>query len=120
MDYRQKIGQNIRKVRHKLGWTIEDLAEKVELSSNFVGNIERGQGTASVHTLIKLMRALGCNANDIFEGVIEGIDWSDAETTIFIRNLKSEMSLLTEEQQKSVYEIFKIYRDDVKKYNKLI
>ena len=40
------------------------------LSSNFVGNIERGQGVASVRTLIKLMEALGCNADEIFAGII--------------------------------------------------
>ena len=112
MDYKARLGKNIRKIRNKLDWTIDDLAEETGLSSNFVGNIERGQGVASVRTLIKLMEALGCNADEIFAGIIGEKYECSSQNTVYIRNVLNEMSVLNEEQQKSLYQIFKIYMDD--------
>ena len=115
MDYKAKIGENIRGIRKKLGLTIETLAEKTELSHNFVGNIERGYGNASVYTLIKLMKALGCSANDVFKGVIDTQDNLNSNNSVYIKNIIKEMSELDESQQKSLYQIFEIYINDLKK-----
>lgn len=117
MDYKAKIGQNIRNIRKQLDWTIDILAEKADLSSNFVGNIERGNGVASIQSLIKIIEALGCSASDVFKGVINEKGELDPDTSVYIKNLVSEMSRLNENQQKSLYKIFKIYMDDLKNRN---
>ena len=36
------LGQRIREQRKEKGWTIEQFAERVELSENYVGDLERG------------------------------------------------------------------------------
>ena len=36
------LGQRIREQRKEKGWTIEQFAERVELSANYVGDLERG------------------------------------------------------------------------------
>lgn len=42
MDF-SSIGKNIRKYRKQRGLTLEALAEKVGLSTNYVGALERGE-----------------------------------------------------------------------------
>lgn len=36
------LGQRIREQRRKKGWTMDKLAEKADLSVNYVGDLERG------------------------------------------------------------------------------
>ncbi len=36
------LGQRIREQRKEKGWTIEQFAERVDLSANYVGDLERG------------------------------------------------------------------------------
>ena len=43
-----KIGKNIRQERKKQHLTIAQLAEKAEISDNFMGNIERGTDIPSL------------------------------------------------------------------------
>ena len=53
-----KIGEQIRRERKKHNLTIAELSERVNISSNFMGNIERGVDTPSVETLINIANAL--------------------------------------------------------------
>ena len=53
------LGTNIRNERKKQGLTIEKLAEKVDIGENFLGKIERGDGTPSLDTVVAIANALG-------------------------------------------------------------
>ena len=53
-----KIGGRIREQRKKHNFTIAELSERANISSNFLGNIERGVDTPSVETLINIANAL--------------------------------------------------------------
>ena len=55
----KELGQNIRKERKRQRLTIEKLAEKADISDNFLGKIERGEGTASLKTIDSIAGALG-------------------------------------------------------------
>lgn len=59
MDY-EYMGSQIRKRRRELGRTQEWLAEKAEVSTSFVGHIERGSRKASLETLVKISLVLQC------------------------------------------------------------
>ena len=52
------IGMNIRKERKRQLLTIEQLAEKAGITDNFLGKIERGDGTPSFPTLDSIACAL--------------------------------------------------------------
>ena len=41
------------------------LAERAELSHNFVGEIERGEKQASIVTVVRLARALGLRGHEL-------------------------------------------------------
>lgn len=57
MDYTD-LGQRIRKQRTLQGWTQEALAERIGVSTSFVGHIERGSRKASLETLVSVANAL--------------------------------------------------------------
>lgn len=58
MDY-SLLGKRLREERQKLYLTQEKLAEKVEVSDAYIGQIERGERSLSLDTLIKLANQLG-------------------------------------------------------------
>ena len=64
MDY-IALGQRIKVKRKDLRMTQEDLAEKVGISSSFMGHIERGSRVLSVDTLRRLCVVLDVSADDL-------------------------------------------------------
>ena len=52
---------NLRRKRHDLQMTQEELAERAGLSARYVGAIERGDVSASVTVLGQIAEALGAN-----------------------------------------------------------
>lgn len=64
VDYRS-IGTRIRDVRKSKGITQERLAEEVGVGSTHISHIETGVGIASVPTLIDIINALDCSADEL-------------------------------------------------------
>lgn len=60
------LGQKIRHERLKTGLTQSQLAEKTDLSTAFVGQIERGHNKASLETIRKLAKALDVPLDKLF------------------------------------------------------
>ena len=58
------LGQRIREQRRKKGWTMDKLAEKADLSVNYVGDLERGVKTPSLDAFIRIVEALDCDFTD--------------------------------------------------------
>lgn len=67
----ESIGKNIRKYRLMKKLRQEDLAEKADLSINYIGAIERGEKIPSLETLIVIINALGVSADMILVDVID-------------------------------------------------
>lgn len=57
MDY-VSLGTLIRKRRQDLGWRIADLADKVGVSDDFIGKIERATDIPSLQTTVAIANAL--------------------------------------------------------------
>lgn len=71
MDY-VLLGQRIRKYRKKKGYTLEKLAEMLDVSTTFIGQIERATGKPSIETLIKIANALEVSVDGLlFEALNE-------------------------------------------------
>lgn len=58
-----EIGARIRQQREHIGLTQEQLGEACDLSSSFVGHIERGSRKLSVESLYKLASVLGVSVD---------------------------------------------------------
>ena len=65
------LGKRIRDERLLLRLTIEKLAEKVDKSSNFVGQIERGDRKLSIETLVDIANALGTTVDSLLKDSIK-------------------------------------------------
>ena len=66
MDYK-KLGQRIREERLKAYLTQEQLAELIELSAVYVGQIERGERKLSIDTLLKISNTLGLSVDFLLQ-----------------------------------------------------
>lgn len=70
MDY-HSIGENIRKYRKARKLTQEKLAERTELSVNYIGSIERGEKLPSLETFIKIVNQIGVTTDCILQDVVQ-------------------------------------------------
>lgn len=60
-----KMGENIRRERKRQLLTIEKLAEMSEITDNFLGKIERGDGTPSLQTIVNIANSLGVSIDSL-------------------------------------------------------
>ena len=63
---KQEFGQQVRKLRKAAGLSQEQLAEKTNLSVNFIGRVERGESWISPEVLEGLQQALDVKAASLF------------------------------------------------------
>ena len=66
-NYYRKIGMNIKLLRNKAGLTQEELAEKANISVDYLGKIEKNINNPGLQSLIKLKIALNTNLTEIFK-----------------------------------------------------
>lgn len=88
MNYKL-LGEQIRKYRKSKHYTLEQLAEMLDVSTTFIGQIERAKGIPSLDTLVKIANALEVSTDSLLFGDLN----AKAGDTHFI----GRISALTEE-----------------------
>lgn len=68
------IAQRVKEYRTSLGFTVEQLAERAEISKSMLSKIENAQGSPSLGTLSKLARAISVPLTSLFRGLEEEHD----------------------------------------------
>ncbi len=66
MDY-VALGGRIKNKRLELNLTQEQLAEKLELSAVYIGQIERGERKMTIETLVKLANTLNSSIEELLK-----------------------------------------------------
>lgn len=66
----QDIGNRITELRKRLGWTQEELAEKADLTPQFVSYAESGKRAMRPENLLKLSKALNVSADYLLTGEV--------------------------------------------------
>jgi len=61
----QRFGETVRQLRIESGQSQMVLAEKADLTHNYVGEIERGEKLASLETVVRLAYGLGIRGADL-------------------------------------------------------
>jgi len=64
MNYKE-LGRRVRELRRQQNLTQAELAEKIGVSTSFVGHIERGSRVISLETFANLCAALEAEPNDL-------------------------------------------------------
>ena len=67
----QIICKRIQKIRRTKGYTQQQFAEMIGLSTNYLSDIERGKSSARLDKLVAIIIALECSADDVFSDVIK-------------------------------------------------
>jgi transcriptional regulator with XRE-family HTH domain len=61
----QIVGENIRTRRRRAHLSQEQLAEKTDLNTNYIGEIERAEKKITLETLEKVAKVLGVRISDL-------------------------------------------------------
>ena len=73
------IGKRIRNLRNRNGLTQQELADRTELTKGFISQLERGQVSASIVTLMDLIECLGTTPAEFFKDEEEQVVFSEKE-----------------------------------------
>lgn len=65
---REEVGKRIKLLRKSRKFTREELAEKAEISSKFLYEVEKGRKGLSADSLLKISRALSYSCDYILTG----------------------------------------------------
>jgi len=66
-----KIGKSIQKIRKSYGYTQEKLAEAIECSTRYIGDIEQDKSKPSYEILIKICNTFNIGMNEIFSSYLD-------------------------------------------------
>lgn len=80
MDTKQinhDIGKKIRDLRNRNGLTLQELADRSELTKGFLSQLERGQVSPSLVTLFDLIECLGSTPSEFFQEEEEQVVFSE-------------------------------------------
>lgn len=103
-EFKVRLGKIIRDKRKRRGITQEVLAEKLNLTTGMIGQIERGETMPSVANLRLLIEYLSIDPRIIFNGTIQG----DSEYA----EICSVMIQMTKEQRHILLKIARIIQED--------
>lgn len=92
----KQIGLKISQIRKEKGYTREVLAERSNISPNYLYNIEIGTKIPNVIIFIDI-----CNALDIASSDVIG-DCMDNKLLAFVENISSDFNKLTDKEIKSL------------------
>ncbi len=77
----------------------EDLAEKADLSVNYIGMLERGEKVPSLETFITIANALGVSADMLLKDVLDkGYEVKDSL-------LGEKLSTVSAETRETIYDV---------------
>lgn len=96
------IGKNIKKKRESKSWNQEELALRTNLSTPYIGMIERGEKIPRLETFIRIANTLDATSDELLEGVINrGYEVRMTEYT-------EKIQRLSKEEQNKVYKMLDV------------
>ncbi len=108
------VGRRIRTMREARGMSREALAEIVDISPQFIADIEYGNKGMSIRTLFFLKQALGVTSDYILAGNLYSVD-EDTEAARACEDIIAILHTCNTSQLKDFREISRIYADNVKR-----
>ncbi len=106
MNY-ELLGKNIRKHRKDKKYTLEQLAEKLDVSTTFIGQIERAKGVPSLETFVKIANILEISADSLLFGDLNTKSGND----YFVQRFVELTDGFTSEEKELVLKNIEIIRE---------
>ena len=107
------MGKRIRKQRKLKKYTLEQLAEKLDCSTTFIGQIERAKGKPSLETVVKIANVLEVSVDSL---LFEDLNSKSGNTHFVNMIVELTEDFTTKEKDlllKNV-EIFKEFKNNAK------
>jgi transcriptional regulator with XRE-family HTH domain len=64
-----EFGVRVRRRRHELGWSLEELGERSGLHWTYIGSVERGRRNVSLVNILRLADALTMDPGKLLAGL---------------------------------------------------
>ncbi len=112
MNY-ELLGKCIRKRRKEKNYTLEQLAEKLDVSTTFIGQIERAKGIPSLETLVKIANVLEISTDTLLFGELN----TKAGNSHFVKKVAELTETFTPKEKELLLrniEIINEYRNNAK------
>ena len=93
IDYKI-IGQRIQKARNTTGMTQEQLAEKLQVSANYVSKIETAKEKPNLEMLGKISVATDVSLSSLLTGVVEGHNYLRSDVAELLDSCSPEKTKL--------------------------
>lgn len=93
------FGRRLREQRKAKGLTIDQLAEMIGISTNYLGDVERGHKLPSMKTTIRIINALDISADILLRDDVQKAGY------IAEQEISQMLSGLTPRQRKAAVEI---------------
>ena len=106
MNY-ELLGKHIREQRKKKKYTLEQLAEKLDVSTTFIGQIERAKGIPSLETLVKIANTLEISIDSLLFGDLN----TKSGNSHFIKKVEEMTETFTSEEKELLLKNLEIIND---------
>jgi transcriptional regulator with XRE-family HTH domain len=106
-ELRTVFGENIKKFRNRRGWNQLLLAEKLDISANFLSEIETGKGWVSPLTLAKLAKALEIEVFELFMPILPATTGQNEPETEKMRRFAKDLTLALDASTSEVNSVLK-------------
>ena len=98
-----KLGRRIRELRKSNKMTIAQLAEKVGISDNFIGNIERAEDTPSIETLVKITNTLCVPIDDLlYDSLVFHVDYTRQSNDMLSHEINRKVAKMSNPKKQKV------------------
>lgn len=67
MDIRQRLAQNLRRLRQAKGWSQEQFAFEADIHRTYISDLERGARNPTITVVDKLALSLGVRAGELLD-----------------------------------------------------
>lgn len=89
-----QIGLRLRQKREQAGYTREALGELCSLSPRFIANVELGDSTFSLDSLMTICRVLSCSSDDLlFGSQVDTAKWADTAARLSRLDVKYQTAV---------------------------
>jgi len=78
-----KIGKKLQSIRKTHGYTQEKMAEKIECSTRYIGDIEQDRSKPSYEVLVKICNTFNISMDEIFSGYLDIKDRKESNVSLY-------------------------------------
>ncbi|MFP4467204.1 MAG: helix-turn-helix domain-containing protein [Candidatus Goldiibacteriota bacterium] len=108
------VGAKIKMLRQTTGITQEQLSESVELSQNFISQLENGKKSPSIESLVKIANVLDVPVSVFFEVIQDSASTAPPKNNLLDKKMDLLLKNLRRKEKLILIEILSI----IKKHNK--